>query len=110
MIQKKLVLAISFAMVLSSSISFASPTDLTHKEISTRNYKFTEFTKDREKFLYVGQNMAKYLIEAFDGKLYEAKEVNQAMENGATDFKEAVKNLSPAQDTSNEEFKVTEIE
>lgn len=108
---KKKILTLSIAAATAfNTMSFAAPFDLTHNEDATKNYGFSEFLGNSTKFNYVRDNMAKYLIEATNGDLYNAYEVNDEIEKGAKDFDEAIKNLEPVgTQTPEEKLKVESV-
>lgn len=100
------------AILISGTLATAAPLDLLHSSDSSNNYKFTDFLKSRSSFNYVVSNMEKYVIESPNGGFYKAKEVNDAIEAGASDFTDAIKNLNPIEkpQVESKEFEVIEIE
>jgi|GEM_PF-4165588 len=101
-------LVLASSMAFSSVTSFAAPLDLKHKTDSTKDYAFTEFLNNSANFNYVASNMNKYIIQALNGEFYNVDEVNSAIEAGAKDFTEAIKDLTPVK-PEEEELKVVEV-
>lgn len=112
--KKKNAICLASAILLGTTASIAAPFDLLNSEDSSKNYSFNEFLNSGKNFNYVVTNMKRYVITAPNGEFYSASEVSDAMNNGANDFTEAIKNLDPIEkpepNPEAKEFKVIGIE
>ena len=98
-------------MVLgSATVALAAPYDLVHRMDSAKTYSMIRFAKEPAVFKNVVGEIENYLIKAEDGKLYVAEEVNEALEAGAENFEEAVKDLEPVEiEEPSEDLEVVEV-
>lgn len=108
---KKIIsLSLAFVMLLSmSTMAFADVLDLTNIVDSEKNYTWEEFMSDFDAFDYVAGNMEDYVIEAPNGSKYFAQQIQDALDNGAESFDDAIEGLEPYEETTETELKVVEV-
>jgi hypothetical protein len=108
---KKIIsLSLAFVMLLSmSTMAFADVLDLTNIVDSEKNYTWEEFMSDFDAFDYVAGNMKDYVIEAPNGSKYFAQQIQDALDNGAESFDDAIEGLEPYEETTETELKVVGV-